>query len=102
MQNLKIDMKITYEKQEIKKSEKDPPKNVKTQLGNLTNKKFFYFEIRESPAPLNIPTPTPTPDWGGPVACLSGPSGVERDPLGLQDAFLVCGSFKYTVLFVPN
>ena len=34
--------------------------------------KLFYFQIRESPAPLNIPTPSPAPDRGGPVACLSG------------------------------
>ena len=34
----------------------------------------FCFQVRESPAPLNIPTPTPAPDQGGPVACLSGPA----------------------------
>ena len=39
--------------------------------------KLFHFQLRESPAPLNIPTSTPAPDWGGPVACLSGP--VEQD-----------------------
>ena len=37
---------------------------------------FFYFQMRESPAPLNIPTPTLAPDQGGPVACLSGPIGL--------------------------
>ena len=25
---------------------------------------FFYFQLRESPAPLNIPTPIPAPDRG--------------------------------------
>ena len=34
---------------------------------------LFYFQVRESPAPLSIPTPTPAPDQGGPVACLGGP-----------------------------
>ena len=24
--------------------------------------KLFYFQVRESPVPLNIPTPTPAPD----------------------------------------
>ena len=24
--------------------------------------RLFYFQVRESPAPLNIPTPTPAPD----------------------------------------
>ena len=33
----------------------------------------FYFQARESPAPLNTPTPTRAPDRGGPIACLSGP-----------------------------
>ena len=33
---------------------------------------LFYFQVRESPAPLNIPTSTPAPDRGGPVACLGG------------------------------
>ena len=32
----------------------------------------FYFQVRESPTTLNIPTPTPAPDRGGPVACLGG------------------------------
>ena len=35
---------------------------------------LFYFQVRKSPDPLNIPTPTPAPDGGGPVACLSGPA----------------------------
>ena len=35
--------------------------------------KLFYFQVRESPAPHNIPTPSPAPDPGGPVACLGGP-----------------------------
>ena len=44
-------------------------KNEITNVNNkkqLTNKmevdKIKYFQIRESPAPLNIPTPTPAPD----------------------------------------
>ena len=28
---------------------------------------LFYFQVRESPAPRNIPTPTLAPDRGGPV-----------------------------------
>ena len=36
--------------------------------------KSSCFQIRESPTPLNILTPTPAPDWGGPVACLGGPT----------------------------
>ena len=32
-----------------------------------------FFILRESPAPLNIPTPIHAPDRGGPVACLGGP-----------------------------
>ena len=40
---------------------------------NSETKKAFYFQVREFPARLNVPTPTPTPDRGGPVACLSGP-----------------------------
>ena len=28
----------------------------------------FYFRVKESPVPLNIPTQTPAPDRGGPVA----------------------------------
>ena len=35
----------------------------------------FYFQVRESPAPLT--TPTPAPDQGGPVACRSGPVYIE-------------------------
>ena len=46
-------------------------KNMKWKCGK--SYKLFYFQVRESPAPLNIPTPTPAPDRGGPVACLSGP-----------------------------
>ena len=32
----------------------------------------FHFQVKDSPAPLNIPIPTPAPDWGGPVAWVSG------------------------------
>ena len=33
---------------------------IKTQMAIRTRKKSsFYFQVRESPAPLNIPTPTP-------------------------------------------
>ena len=35
--------------------------------------KLFYFQMRESPAPFDIPTPTPAPDRGGLAACLDGP-----------------------------
>ena len=34
---------------------------------------LFHFQVRESPAPINIPAPTPATDRAGPVACLSGP-----------------------------
>ena len=34
----------------------------------------FYFQVRESPTPLNIPIPTPASDQGGPVACIGGPA----------------------------
>ena len=33
----------------------------------------LYFQVRESPAPLNMPIPTPAPDRGGPVAWVGGP-----------------------------
>ena len=33
---------------------------------------LLYFQMREFPAPLNIPTPNPAPDQGGLVACLGG------------------------------
>ena len=29
---------------------------------------LLYFQVRDSPAPLNIPTPTLAPDRGGPVS----------------------------------
>ena len=29
--------------------------------------KPFYFQVRESPPYLNMPTPTPAPDWAGPL-----------------------------------
>ena len=35
-------------------------KNMKWKCGK--SYKLFYFQVRESPAPLNIPTPTPAPD----------------------------------------
>ena len=40
--------------------------------------KFFYFQVKDSPAPLNIPTPTPAPDWGGAVAWVGGRQVAER------------------------
>ena len=43
------------------------------QLNNEHDFVMFYFQVRESPAPLNIPTPNPAPDRGGLVACLGGP-----------------------------
>ena len=46
---------------------------MKIKMKNNIVSNSFYFQARESPAPLNIPLPTPAPDWGGPVACLSGP-----------------------------
>ena len=51
--------------------------NTQWQMGKrtwkLSNVFETYFQTRESPAPLNIPTPTPAPDRGGPIPCLSGP-----------------------------
>ena len=37
---------------------------------NIKDKQYVlsYFQVRESPAPLNIPTATPAPDRGGSVA----------------------------------
>ena len=51
-------------------------KEMKWKLGKSYN--LFYFQVRESPAPLNIPTLTPAPDRGGPVACLGGPVAVHE------------------------
>ena len=45
----------------------------------LKSYKLFYFQVKKSPAPLNIPTPTPAPNQSGPVACLSGPVALELD-----------------------
>ena len=55
---------------------------------------IFYLQIRESPAPLNIPTPTPAPDWGGPVACLGSPVARNSSDPQNQQSLLgeVCGS----------
>ena len=41
-------------------------KNMKRKCGK--SNQLFYFQVRESPAPLTIPIPTPASDWGGPVA----------------------------------
>ena len=56
------------------------PHNHKTISKKTTTKNekpisqdIFYFQVRESIAPLNIPTPTPAPDRAGPGACLGGP-----------------------------
>ena len=46
-------------------------KNMKGKFGK--SYQLFYFQVRESPAPLNIPIPTPASDRGGPVACIGGP-----------------------------
>ena len=46
-------------------------KNMK-RLCAKTNQ-LFYFQIRESLSPINIPSPTPASGWGGPVAWLSDP-----------------------------
>ena len=40
-------------------------KKLKMGDGHFNQIKTFYFQIRESPAPLNIPNPTPAPDRGG-------------------------------------
>ena len=65
------------------------PENMKWKFGKLLkprNRKpktkkprnLLYFQARESPAPLNIPTPTLAPDQDGP-ACLSGPVACPRN-----------------------
>ena len=45
-------------------------KNMKRKFGKSSQ--LFYFQVRESPAPLNIRTPTDTLDRGGPVARPGG------------------------------
>ena len=47
--------------------------NVENEDQERNTLNLFYFQVRESRAPLNIPTLTLAPDRGGPVACLSGP-----------------------------
>ena len=65
-------------------------KQFKTQ--NSTNK-LFHLEIRESTAPLNIPTPTPATDRGGPVACLSGSvAGAPKDHTNSSIEIQIWGS----------
>ncbi len=44
--------------QETKKPKNNKPKPKNKEPRNL---KPVYFQVRESPAPLNIPTPTPAP-----------------------------------------
>ena len=43
-------------------------------IGILEFQKALNFQVRESAAPLNIPTPTPAPDRG--VAWVGGPVAV--------------------------
>ena len=64
--------------QEPRNFETKKPRNQfnKPRTRNQETKKpstFFYFQGRESPAPLSIPFPTPAPDGAGPVACRGGP-----------------------------
>ena len=56
---------------ETKKSRNQNPRSQETK--HQTTRKLFYFQVRESPAPLSIPTLAPAPDQGGPVACLGCP-----------------------------
>ena len=56
-------------KQETTKTRNQTPIHIKP----------FYFQVRESPAPLIIPTPTPAHDRSGPAACLSCPEAVIND-----------------------
>ena len=47
---------------------------IKTNINmDMNYLRYIYFQMKESPAPLNIPTPTPASDRGGPVACVGGP-----------------------------
>ena len=46
-------------------------KNMKWKFG--TSYQLFHFQMRDSPAPLNIPIPTPASDRGDPVACIGSP-----------------------------
>ena len=50
------------------------PRNQQSRNPNPRNQENQHTsQVRETPAPLNIPAPTPAPDQGGPVACLGGP-----------------------------
>ena len=52
----------------LKARNKEPKTNKpQTKNQNRETLNLFDFQVRESPAPLNIPTPTPVPDRGGPV-----------------------------------
>ena len=55
--------------QETKHQETNNPRNQET-------KTLFYIQVRESKAPLNIPTPIAAPDRGGPIACRGGPIAI--------------------------
>ena len=44
---------------------------MKRKCGKMNQ--LFYFQVRESPAPLKIPIPTSASYRGGPVACIAGP-----------------------------
>ena len=46
--------------------------------------------MRESPAPVNIPTPTPAPDRGGPVACQGGPVAMRMPCVSTSNAYAMC------------
>ena len=43
---------------------------MKWELGE--SYQLFYFQVRESPATLNIPIPTPAPDRGGTTQLICG------------------------------
>ena len=53
-------------------------KNMKRKFGESC--KLFYFQVRESPAPLNMPIPTCASDRGGAVACIGSPVALATDP----------------------
>ena len=62
----------------------------------------MYLQVREFPAPLNIPIPTPA-DRGGPVACLGGPIALFMLVLLLySEAYFVSSVSFFCILLVSG
>ena len=68
-------------------------------LWNFVTKMLFYFQVRESRAPLNIPTPTPAPDHP-PQCFISRATNQSRSALISNihvapcDSYCVAGAIK--------